>query len=387
MSSTGAATSYGLIFGTKGKGRSKSIPGALRGAQGVVLDFFFTMDDANELAADLRSAAAEWAAAFQDGKPSEPARWQELHEEGARCFRVVFNDAADDVAKFLAAAPADADIWVQQQTADLVVPWGLLCSPCDVHRAAERPLAPQLWAAKYNVRTQLEHGRASRLRHSSWGFETVVCKPTYHQDLSKLPNASAPFARSLHARSLHPRQAFREQGAPPNCFIYVHSHTQDDRGNLVFKPSDTTERTITRKPIEIVQSVVPVRSGGAALAVLNACHSANGFRGMAPALVLESCNIEVACIATEILADRRFATEFGLELIDRCVQQGESPSEAMKVLRRKHYPMSIIYSHYCKADLKIDRPMGVFPEAAVHAYRVSIADANYSFPHSAGTAR
>lgn len=262
------------------------------------------------------------------------------------------------------------------------MPWGLLCTRRDALVAESEPLQPMLWSAKYNLRTYLYPGRASRHRRAPWGFEVVLCKKTYATDLELLTSEAAPLARNILARSLDHRHRVRAPGAPPNCFVYVHTHSASEGGELLFGRGDGELRC---QPIEIVEDMVPMNSGAAVLAVLNACDSARGVESMGPSLVLQGRNIEVACIATEFPAERGFATKFGLEFIDRCVEQGESTYAAMKAMRLKHYPLSIIYSHYCKADLMMDKPLAIFDAGDLDAYRASIENTNYShWQHGAG---
>lgn len=367
---------YRLDVGSKGDG----IKGTLSGHDHEIADFYFPLGKANSRARELLKATANWVKAFEKGDETEEgARWRALHEEAARCYEFIFDQAAPTVEECLAKSPADTEIWVHQDDSDLHMPWGLLCTPSDAARATAKPLQPMLWSAKYNVRTQLGQGRSSQRRRERWRFEAVICKQTYAEDLSTLPVASIPLARTIHSISLDPREARRPPDTAPNCFIYVHAHSirKDDQWELLFRPGGSND--FRREPIEIIRSVVPMGQGLAVLAVLNACKSTNGFGEMGCMLVQQSSNIEIACIATEVDANRPFATEFALELIDLCVQKGESTYAAMKALRMKHYPLSIIYSHYCKADLITDKPLDVFDPLDLDAYRASIEKVNYSY--------
>jgi hypothetical protein len=373
---------YRLVVSSKGDG----IKGTLSGHDHEIADFYFPLKKANSRARELLKATAYWVEAFERGHKTEGARWQALHDEAARCYAFIFNQAATTVEECLAEASADTEIWVQHNDSDLRMPWGLLCTPSDAARASAKPLQPMLWSAKYNVRTQLDQGRSSQRRREPWRFEAVVCKKTYAEDLSTLPIASIPLARTIHSISRDPRETRRPSDTVPNCFIYVHAHSikEEDQWELLFRPEDSD--SFRREPIEIIRSVVPMGNGVAVLAILNACQSTSGFSEMGCMLVQQSSNLEVACIATEVDANRPFATEFGLELIDLCVQKGESTYAAMKALRMKHYPLSIIYSHYCKADLITDKPLDVFDPLDLDAYRASIENINYSYRQRAGAA-
>jgi hypothetical protein len=367
-----------LNFGPRGD----DVQGFLEIGDEELADFHFTLGEANYLAGVLRDAAGAWAEAHQQGNVTKFSRWTELHEAAARCFECVFGDAVERVEECLADAPPGAELWVRQQHSSLSMPWGLLCTRSDARFAGELPLQILLWSAKYNLRTTLQHGRASRQRTDPWGFEAVVCKETYSADLKQLRPEAVPLAETILERSLDPHDLQRASEAPTNCFVYVHTHSASELGDLVFRRSEGSS-DYKCQPIEIVKRIVPMSSGAAVLAVLNACDSARGFKSMGPSLVMQGCTIELACIATEFPAEREFATEFALELIDRCVQQGESTYTAMNVLRRKHYPLSIIYSHYCKADLTTGKPLPVFEGCDMDAYRTSIEYANYSYRQGA----
>lgn len=378
---TKQASIYTLHVGPHGD----SVRGELEMPDHELADFHFALDRANCLAHKLRSAAATWAEAHQQRNATKQVLWRELHETAVDCFERIFGDAARYVEECLAGAPPGAELWVRQQHSSLSMPWGLLCTRRDALLAEKEPLQPMLWAAKYNLRTYLSPGRASRHREAPWGFEVVLCKKTYAADLELLASEAAPLARNILARSLNHRHRVRAPDAPPNCFVYVHTHSASAGGELSFEPSDGGS-VLRCQPIDIVEDMVPMMNSGAAvLAVLNACDSARGVESMGPSLVLQGRNIEVACIATEFPAERGFATKFGLELIDRCVEQGESTYAAMKALRLKHYPLSIMYSHYCKTDLMMDKPLAIFDAGDLDAYRASIENANYSHrQHGAG---
>jgi len=370
------AQTYTLEVGANGD----SVSGQFCDATDVRESFCFELAGANKAAKDLRAAAASWAEAFQKEDKTERQCWEMLHDEAMRCFRFVFGDVSDRIEELLKQAPAHTELWVKQSDSQLEMPWGLLCTESDAQQAAAEPRQPLLWSAKYNLRTSLRQGqgRASNRRNESWGFESVVCSETFNFDIKMLAPEAVCLARNIKMRSLDPRHPQRAKDAPPNCFVYVHAHSESC-GDLLFKPSgDMME--FKRSPIEIVNSIVHPASGGVALAVLNACGSVLGFQNMGPSLVMQSANIEVACIATEIPAERSFAIKFGLELIDRCVQQGESTYAAMRAMRRKHYPLSIIYSHYSLANLTSNKPLTVFDAAEVEEYRKSIEHANYSYP-------
>lgn len=356
-----------------------TVNGALDFAGKEVADFKFGLETANSIARDLREVAANWAEAHEQGDQTQDDLWQELHGLGARCFEWVFGDAADAVDQCLSRAPPGAELKVRQVDASLSIPWGLLCTPSDAKLARQRPLQLTLWSAKYNVRTNLDHGRAPHQRRmDGWRFEAVVCKKAYAADIERLAPESVPLARSILARSLNPSEPEQAPQAPPNCFIYAHSHSEFEKNEelkLIFELPHGKHRC---QPIELVRRVAPLRNDAAVMAVLNACDSARGVENMGPALIGQS-NFEIACIATEVPADRGFATEFGLELIDRCVQRGESTFSAMKAMRVRHYPLSVIYSHFCKADLMPDAPLAVFEAGDLEAYRASIENANYSY--------
>lgn len=343
-----------------------------------IADFHFELGKANHRATRLRKAAAGWEKARRKGSVSkERQRWKELHETAARCFECVFGDAADVVEECLAASPPDSELWVRQQHSGLTVPWGLLCTPSDATVAEASPPQILLWSAKYNLRTTFQHGRSSRKRAEGWRFEPVLCDKTYAADTRGLCPEAVPLARAILARSRNPRLLQGEPELSSNCFLYVHSHASR-RGDLVFRRG-RGGGAFKCDPIDIVKGIVPLDSGAAVFAVLNACETAIGFKSAGLSLVTESGTIELACLATEIPLERRFAIEFGLELIDLCVQQGESTYAAMKALRRKHYPLSIAYSHFCKADFVTKGSVPVFHGCDLEAYRASAQAANYSY--------
>lgn len=353
------------------------VRGILYTSSEEIANFEFALERANDLGADLRHAAATWAEARENGSLAEPDLWQTLHEMASRCFHWIFRDVLWKVEKCLAEAPPGAEIWVRQQTSSLSMPWGLLCTESDAQLTRISPSQPVLWSAKYNLRTRLRHGEANLHRDDRWGFEAVVCKPTYALDSRPLRPEATPLAQAILARSLDHDSPERAPEAPPNCFVYMHAHSASEGRELVFKSFDGGIE-YCRDPMEILDKITPQDSGVAVLVVLNACESARAFESMGATLAKHSTNIEVACIATEFPVDRGFATEFGLELIDRCVQQGESSYAAMKILRLKHYPLSIIYSHYCKSDLTAGEPVQVFKDCDVAAYRAATEHINYS---------
>jgi len=358
-----------------GKGED-AVVGYLEDDKGnTLVEFESSVRETNDQGKKLRKQAREWAASFEKNNTQQPAQWLQLHECGARCFMSIFGDRADDVQASLAAAGEDIRIWLKQKSSKVLMPWGMLCNPADVPQRGLAPRPHSLWGNKYNLTISLEEcGRSVRRKRDAWSFAPVLCHPTYAQGIKDLSNAAVPLAEMVKSKCLGLPKLDQPARTFSNCFLYVHAHAEE--GELLFERADRSRTKERILPTELIRSLVS--NDGAAVAVLNACETVQSVMSLGASLMLSSNNREVASIATEIEVHQGFAMQFGLELIDRCVQRGESMIDAMVAMRNKHYPLSIIYSHYCKADSAVDPPLSLVDTAIAEAYRKSTEKINFS---------
>lgn len=330
--------------------------------------------EVNKSGESLRDALLEWAAVYSDGDDDKIKRWHVLVNKAGRGFDSVFR-YSQKISRILQDAPPNLEIVVDQDYPGLKMPWGLLCSPDDVDAAKADPLRPLLWAAKHNLRVVVPVGGMSDLRQAGWRFHPVLCQTTYDKGVRMLPDCATPLAQSIVLRQHNPQVKVKDVGTAPNCFMYIHAHSQSENGGFVIKREGHSDEVYSGT--ELLASVLPNKGkdSGAAVAVLNACATVGPFVNMAEGIVMQN-DYEVACIATEIAVNGGFAMRFGLELIDRCVERGESTMTAMRELRRTHYPMSVIYSHHALADVAVSPPISIFAADHLQAYRASLAQAS-----------
>lgn len=367
-----------LSLGPHERDGVQGVASKLEDDEGRRQTFWFPLLDANNYGVALRTAASDWAELRARGHEDEPKLWQALLGEAVRCFSFLFKGASPLLVKWIDNALPGTELLVEDNTSLLDFPWGLLCTPSDAGRARVAPTQPLLWAAKYNLRIRPQYGQSSQARNDSWSFEAFVCKPTYAFDMERLPEESAALARTIYERSRDPQLSVLPEAVAPNCFVYIYAHSQIEGSKLLFK-RPTGGRDIDRLPHELFESVVPIEKDVAVFLVLNACESVITGKSIAGCILQQQTrNVEVAWIAAEFAVDRRFAIQFGLELIDRCAQRAESVVSAMKVMRRNHYPMSINYSLFCMADMVTDHPLDVFDARYLDAYRTSIEGVNLS---------
>lgn len=341
-------------------------------AGNTVARFPFSVNEANRYGMELRAKAQAWANAVADGDANHVELWRQLHECGVKCFNFIFRSQRKLVEETLASAVDGARVWVNQTSLKLRMPWGLLCNPQDVDVLDVTPALPLLWGGKYNLTISMDDcGCPSERKSDPWSFAAVLCRPTYQRGIDLLPAAAVPIAKAIRDRSIDPVNLSETRRTLSNCFLYVHSHAE--AGDLAFERVDGKKSRIPL--LDLVDSLVV--GGGAAIAILNACETVNSVCSLGATLAL-SPDKEVASIATEIQVHERFAMEFGLELIDRCVQRGESTIDALMAMRRKHYPLSVVYTHYCMGELTAEPPLDVFDAKSAEAYRLSIVNTNYS---------
>lgn len=362
---------FRLVVDKKDKGK---LVGGWDNPTGDGLVFSCSVKELNRRGRKLRKKAREWAAEFEDEDSTEPERWCELHQYAAECFEYLFRDVWEEVSRALTEEKGDVAIKVLLFTPSVIFPWGLLCNPADVPTTGmskNRP--PALWGSKYNLTVAQQYVNSSIAEHQSdWSFIPIVCQTTFAQQTRVLANDERKLADLIQTRRVDPVATDVQLDSSSQCFFYIYSH--GGNGQIELVSNQGVRRS--HSPLDIVSRWV--KPGGRAVAVMNACDTVKSTRNMGETLMLASYPREVASISTEFEIQDHFAMRFGLELVDRCVQLGESTVDAMKIMRKRHYPMSIVYSLYCLKAFALKQPLSLLDSENSHNYREAIKNVNFS---------
>jgi len=353
------------------------VSGLLQIGTDVVLRFNFSRDDANERCRRLRQAAREWVDSVSYDVAKEDERWKQLNECSVTLFKFIFAIDLPRAQRIFQSARKNARILILQNIVELEVPWGMLCSPDDLHSSISENRSPVFWGAKYDLQVSLtSSGNPSGRREDEWYFSPLLCRPTFQDNVKALPEQAVVLAASINQRSLDPLNTIPEKAeSQPNCFFFVHSHADTVDGMLEFQNEDGQGHYLDLLDLLLHG---PFVSDGVLVAVINGCETVENAWKMGRSLAFSMGNFETATIVTEVPVSNKFAINFGLELVDRCVQKGQSTVTAVTEMRQKHYPLSIIYAHYCLAELIVKPPISLIDDAAAEAYRSGIEGVNYS---------
>jgi hypothetical protein len=114
---------------------------------------------------------------------------------------------------------------------------------------------------------------------------------------------------------------------------------------------------LTMEDIPAVLKRVPSKSHPACLVFLNGCHTAIGDperenkEGFLQATAYKGyCGF----IGTETVLPNVFALRFANEFLAELLYTGASASDVMDKLRRKHWPLSLVYNLSCHPDFRFD---------------------------------
>lgn len=335
-----------------------------------IVEFRFSEGAVKECADALRRDAREWAAKCKPKYETRKEAFQKLRESSLECFTEIFKHAARSIPDFLAQAEGDANLVVRQQSTRLRIPWSLLSDPNGSDDSAP------FWGIKYNVYIYALGPQGNDPSPQPWAFGSAFHDDVFFQAKMALKPVEQSFAEAVHARRTLVEK-FRPRVSPPAdaprcCFVYVHAH--GEKGDLVFAPDGN--RVAKVRPDRLLDAFI--QRDGVAILMLNACNTTESLSNLAESLMAPRTNREVACIVTEYPVDNEFAMRVGLELIDRCVQLGESTVEAMKAIRRRHQPSSIVYELYCKSALTVVPTHRLLDDSTANEYRSSIKDTNFS---------
>ena len=353
-------------------GRDGIVPGEIYRSGYGTIQFEFPYDAAVAAAAELRKRARDWADKHWDGDAGEVSAFEDLRQASGDCYTEIFKRAPRPVHDFLAEAEGEVSLIVRQQSPELSIPWGLLSQP-----GSEDD--PRLfWAAKYNVYVNSLGVQSEDPRPRPWDFASALHDQKFDAVVPELPPAEQSFASVIHTRGTR-AERFRPTLSPPAerpryCFIYVYAHGED--GQLLFWDSQKL-RNVPVCPHNLLENLT--LDNGVVFIILNACDTVQAIDRLAKNLLVPRSSREIACVVTEYPINDSFALRIGLELIDRCVQGGESTLDAMKAVRQRHYPQSIAYALYCKQAFYVDPPLRLLNnDDVVNAYRQAIVRANFS---------
>lgn len=336
------------------------------------IEFGFPPDAVLTAAAELRRCARDWADKHWEGNAGAASAFEDLLQTSGHCFSEIFKHARRSVPDFLASAEGEVSLIVRQQSPEFSIPWGLLSRPNS--EGDPRPF----WAVKYNVHVNALGSQCGDPRPQPWVFASAFHDQVFANVFEALQAPEQSFARAIHDRKILAENFHASPSRPDGrsrcCFIYIHAHGES--GQLVFVDSKTGGK-LKVQPHNLLEALT--QQDGVAFIVLNACNTVESVAELARNLLAPISDREIACIATEYPIDNEFAMRMGLEIIDRCVQDGESTLDAMKAVRRRHYPQSIAYALFCKQAFVVD-PTQRLPDndEVVLSYRRYIEKANFS---------
>jgi hypothetical protein len=164
------------------------------------------------------------------------------------------------------------------------------------------------------------------------------------------------------------KQKWRRKAGDFNV-IYFFCHAKGERLQIGTSGESLDDDLCPEDLSESINSCENVDFPGG-LIFLNGCETAV-FSGSGHWLsATRSCGFS-GFIGTEAIIPTRFAWPFGNDLLQYLLSEEKSLLEALKVLWDRHWPMSLLYSLYCVADVNV-RP------AMVADYLQRVQLANYS---------
>ncbi len=274
----------------------------------------------------------------------------ELAEVGRNLHACIFPAEASDVQEWL------AEIGVESLELVLdgprLVPWNVVYMQ-DPDRDAfladtnPNPCWDHFWGICYNLACSR---KVDPLRRRNLTPERIllVLDPTVRQELDE-PSQHA-LDEFISQDSVHVvdsegalRQALRE-GHPDVMYWLCHASPE----GLVLNDMEISPDELH---LALQRAEQPGKHGG--LAFLNACQTAQESRSGGSFMeAVHEVGVK-GLVATEELTIDRFANQIGLEFLTAFCRDGQPVGETLHGLRRKHFPLGLLYTGYCPPQLRI----------------------------------
>jgi len=201
-------------------------------------------------------------------------------------------------------------------------------------------------------------------------FEGVKTKlfGVFHDGAIRFANGSRPEwpLQSFSAREFTNQWA---QHASDHNILYFFCHADGERLMIGQTKSRLDDGFVPYNFSTTIQACNVPRPGG--LIVLNGCKTAV-FSGNGKWLKATRTRGFSGFIGTEAIVPSRFAWPFGNDLVKLLLSSQLTPLQALQELWQIHWPLSLLYSLYCVADVTIR------PSVANTDYLRRIQKTNYS---------
>ena len=244
------------------------------------------------------------------------------------------------------------------------IPWGLIYDDGGLEfRGAGNNLDIDnyrgFWALKYQTSTTYFRITPDRLKtdlnDDNVELISVVSSQVYRRVLQQISRenqlVSANIAEILNSKGRLAESTAGlvdhwEQSFGKAVFLYFYCHANGT--TLQLSDSDRLKwPDLERRLQHSSREKIP-----RCLVILNGCSTAIGGRDGG---FLEAVGSDgfYGFVGTESSVPDIFALRFGAELLQRILTSGETLSEIMSVMRRIHWPLSILYSINCYPELKV----------------------------------
>jgi hypothetical protein len=332
---------------------------------GEYLDLSDTWEDAT------RSGGLNLNGFVQVAKSRYGAVLRRIARAGAVMYFQLFRGAADPeisarVESWLAELPGPVRLLISCD-ASVHAPWGLVfAGDEETIPPGESDIAAfsNFWAMKYQLAV-LYSGMAPKSLRQPRRRETfrslwMLNREAFNEGASRLGGDTSHEVEAVRRFLDHPEGSAEDFAScrkkwplllDKDCLVYVFAHTTGS--TIKLSESDRISLAEFRRRFLEPRRRAARTSVPECLLILNGCNTSvgdldNGFL---------SATAEAGCcgfVGNEAAAPTEFAMRFGAALVDALVHSGVSILEAVDALRRRHWPLGLLYGCYSHPDFRIE---------------------------------